>query len=69
MRLFFHWPNIQREKAIEERAHADVDELKQKTHAAVTEANRSIKKFNDLLIENGITLMISKAAGAPHDRP
>jgi hypothetical protein len=65
----FSWRSkrdVRREKVVEDEAYAEVDELKQKTHEIATEANRNIKKLNDLLIENGITLKISIAAGGKH---
>jgi transcriptional antiterminator len=68
MGLFWNRKDIKQEKKIETEAYAEVDEMKQRTHETAKEANRNIKKLNDLLLENGITLKISIAAGGRHDR-
>jgi transcriptional antiterminator len=60
--------DIKQEKGIETDAYAEIDEMKQRTHETAKEANRNIKKLNDLLLENGITLNISIAAGGRHGR-
>jgi intergrase/recombinase len=68
MGLFWNRKNVKQEKEIEAEAYAEVDEIKQRTHETAKEANRNIKRLNDLLIENGITLKISIAVGGRHDR-
>jgi hypothetical protein len=68
MGLFWNRKDVKQERKIETEAYAEVDEMKQRTHETAKEANRNIKKLNDLLLENGITLKISIAAGAKHDR-
>jgi predicted ribonuclease YlaK len=68
MGLFWNRKDVKQERKIETEAYAEVDKMKQRTHETAKEANRNIKKLNDLLLENGITLKISIAAGGRHDR-
>lgn len=44
----------------------DIEKMKRKTHDSAAKADKNIKKLNDLLEANGITLKIYIATGGHH---
>lgn len=57
---------VEAEKEAEKASSIEVVEIKRKAHKTAEQTNRDIKKLNDLLQANGITLKIHIATGGRH---